>query len=133
MRAGDVEVVRAMWDAWERRDPSLFDLYTPDVVWDMTRSNVPGMGLYHGHEGVRAFFEEWLGAFDDFYAIIEDVIDAEDHVVFQVRQGGRGKGSGVNVEMPVYWQAFFVRDGKVARVEVHRDREEALASGPAAT
>ena len=125
-----MRVVRALWDAWERRDmAAMFELYDPEVVWDLTRSTIPDMGSdqYHGHEGVRRFFREWLGTFEGYYAHAEDFIDAGDHVVVQVRQGGRGAGSGVNVEMPVYWQSHFVRDGKVVRVEIHRDRDEALA------
>ena len=124
-----MRVVRALWDAWERRDTTAtFALYDEDVAWDMTRSGVPGMGVYHGHAGVRQFFEEWLGTFEHFYARPQEFIDAGNHVVVQVRQGGRGKESGVEVEMPVYWHSFWVRDGKVVRVVVHRDRDEAMAS-----
>lgn len=127
-----VAVVRALWDAWERRDNvTTFELYDPDVVWDMTRSNVPGLGLYHGQAGVRQFFEEWLGTFEEFYARPEAFEEAGGNVVVQVRQGGRGKGSGVNVEMPVYWHVFFVRGEKVVRVEVHHEHEVALGSARA--
>ena len=128
MSEQDIAIVKALWDAWDRRDtPGMFALYDEDVAWDMTRSNVPGMGVYRGHAGVRQFFEEWLGTFEEFYARPEEFVHAGDHVVVQVCQGGRGKGSGVEVEMPVYWHAFWVRDGKVVRVVVHRDRDEALA------
>jgi len=128
MTPTDSEVVRALWDAWERRDtPAMFELYREDIVWDMTRSQVPGMGVYHGFEGVRQFFEEWLGTFERFYARPEEFADAGDHIVVRVRQGGRGKESGVDVEMPVYWQSFWLRDGKIERIEIHRDRDEAMA------
>lgn len=130
MTAHDIAVVRALWDAWDRRDtPAMFALYDEDVAWDMTRSQVPGMGVYQGHAGVRQFFEEWLGTFEQFYARPQEFIDAGDHVVVQVHQGGRGTGSGVAVEMPVYWHSFWVRHGKVVRVVVHRDRDEAMARG----
>jgi len=127
----DLKVVRALWDAWDRREmPAMFELYDPEVTWDMRRSDVADMGVFHGHRGVRQFFTEWFESFDEYYAHAEDFVDAGDHVVVQVRQGGRGKGSGVNVEMPVYWQSHFVRGGKVVRVEIHRDRDEALAAAP---
>jgi ketosteroid isomerase-like protein len=58
----NVEIVRASWEAWRRRDmEALFDFYDPAIEWDMTRSNVPDMGVCYGHEGVRAFFREWSG------------------------------------------------------------------------
>ena len=128
MAAAGIETVKALWAAWDRRDtPAMFALYDEDVAWDMTRSQVPGMGVYHGHAGVRQFFQEWLGTFEEFYARPQEFVDAGDHVVVQVRQGGRGKGSGVDVEMPVYWHSFWLRNGKVVRVVVHRDRDEAMA------
>jgi ketosteroid isomerase-like protein len=124
----DMKVVRALWDAWERRDtPAMFELYQEDIVWDMTRSQVPGMGLYQGKEGVRQFFQEWLGTFGDFYARAEEFVDAGDHIVVRMRQGGRGTESGVDVEMPMVWQSYWVRDGRIERIVVHRDYEEAMA------
>jgi ketosteroid isomerase-like protein len=39
---------------------------------------------------------------------------------------GRGKGSGVVVEMPPCWQVYRLRDGRAVRIEVYGDRDEAL-------
>jgi len=108
---------------------AVFELYADDVEWDMTRSAVPDMGVYTGHEGVRAFFREFWEAFEDYWAHAEEFIDAGDRVVVRVRQGGRGKGSGVDIEMPSYWQAYTLRNGKVVRVDIVRSAEDALGSG----
>ena len=42
------------------------------------------------------------------------------------RQTMRGKGSGIEVEFPPYWQVFTVRNGLVARQVVFLDEGEAL-------
>ena len=60
MSRDNVAIVRASWEAWRRGDmAALFEFYDPDVEWDMRHSYVPGMGVYHGHDGIREFFREW--------------------------------------------------------------------------
>jgi hypothetical protein len=44
----------------------------------------------------------------------------------RMRQGGRGKESGVDVEMPPLWQLYRLRAGRAVRVEIYRDEGRAL-------
>ncbi len=124
----NVAVVRAAWEAWERRDmEALFALYDPEIVWDQTRAPASELSsVYHGHDGVRHFFREWTAPFESYYAHAEEIIDAGDAVLVRCRQGGRGEQSAVDVEMPPYWQVYRLRDGRVARIEVYSDHTEAL-------
>jgi ketosteroid isomerase-like protein len=96
MSPENVELVRAAWEAWERGDiEALFGFYDPAIVWDQT--GYAGMELssvYHGHDGVKQFFRDWLAPFESYYAHAEDFIDAGEAVVVRCRQGGRGKQSG---------------------------------------
>jgi len=127
MSQENVEVVRASWEAWSRGDmEALFEFYDPAVEWDMTHSNVPDMGVFHGHDGVREFFREWRAFFAEYYAEPEEFIDADESVVVRVRQGGRGRASTVGVEMPGYWQLYRLRGGRAVRVEIYRDEADAL-------
>jgi ketosteroid isomerase-like protein len=128
MSEENVEVVRAAWEAWERGDmEAIFAFYDPDIVWDQTRYGPGGMsGIYHGHEGIKRFFREWLAPFESYYARPEEFIDAGEAVVVRLRQGGRGKQSGVEVEMPPYWQVYRLQDGRAVRIEVYNDQGEAL-------
>jgi ketosteroid isomerase-like protein len=125
MSRENVELVRAAWEAWDRRDmAAIFAFYDPEIVWDQAIG--PVSGLYHGHEGVKRFFGEWLAAFEDFYAHAEAFADAGEAVVVRVRQGGRGKQSGVDVAMPPYWQVYRLQEGRAVRIEVYGDEGEAL-------
>lgn len=127
MSRENVELVRSAWEAWERGDMgAVFEIYDPDIVWDQTHAPGPIAGVYHGHDGVRQFFREWLAPFESYYCHAEDFIDADDAVIVRARQGGKGKGSGVEVEMRPYWQVYRLRDGRVVRIEPYGDREEAL-------
>ena len=66
MSEGNVEIVRKAWEAWSRADmAALFEFYDPEVEWDVTHSYVPDMGVFHGHDGIRAFFREWRAFFAD--------------------------------------------------------------------
>jgi ketosteroid isomerase-like protein len=122
-----VEVVRRLWEAWERGDmPAVFDFYDPAVEWDMSESRVPDMGVFRGHEGVRNFFREWTAPFDEYYAHADDFKRGSEGVLVRLRQGGRGKHSGVEVEMPPLWQLYRLRAGRAVRVEIYRDEERAL-------
>ena len=122
----NVEIVRAAWEAWERGDmEAIFAFYDPEIVWDQTHFGEPS-GLFHGHDGIRRFFREWLAPFENYYAHAEDFIDAGEAVVVRCRQGGRGKQSGMEVKMPPYWQVYRLRDGRAVRIEVYTSQSEAL-------
>jgi ketosteroid isomerase-like protein len=120
-------VVRRAWEAWERGDmQAVFESYDPAVEWDMSESDVPDMGVFRGHEGVRQFFREWMAPFHDYYAHAENFTLGSKGVLVRMRQGGRGKESGVDVEMPPLWQLYRVRAGRAVRVEIYRDEDRAL-------
>jgi ketosteroid isomerase-like protein len=126
MSQENVEIVRASWEAWRRGDmDELFEFYDPAVEWDMTHSYVPDMGVFHGHEGIRQFFREWLAFFAEYYAEPEEFIGADENVIVRMRQGGRGKASTVEVEMPAVWQLYRLRGGRAVRVEIYRGEAEA--------
>jgi uncharacterized protein len=120
----NVEIVRRVWEAWERRDTeAVLELYDSAILWESR--DTPLAGSYRGHEGVRQYFREWLEAFEGYEAKAETFIDAGDKVIVRSRVRGRGKASGVEVGMPG-WQVYTVRDGLVTRVDFFRTEAAAL-------
>jgi ketosteroid isomerase-like protein len=71
MSQEDVEMVRHLWEAAERRDEAgVFALYAPGIVWESRYTgSLEGGGIYYGHEGVRRFFRDWLEAFETYEAL----------------------------------------------------------------
>jgi ketosteroid isomerase-like protein len=128
MSQANVELVCAAWEAWGRRDmDALFACYDRAIVWDQTRVDPSELAAeYHGHAGVRQFFRAWLGPFESYHAQAEDFIDAGERVVVRCRQGGRGKQSGVEVEMASFWQVYRLEDGLIVRIDVYRNEQAAL-------
>jgi ketosteroid isomerase-like protein len=103
------------------------DYWSPEIVWNVSPMAIPGLGLYRGYDEARSFFDDWFGAFpfDEWEAEVEEFIDAGDRVVAIVTQRGRGRGSGVTAKLEM-GQVVTVRDGLIVRIDVYREREEAL-------
>ncbi len=78
-----------------------------------------------GFDAMRADMERWASAFDELKVTIEEFIDAGDQVVVVAHHQGRGRESGVEVEVRFY-EVYTLRDGKVWRVDEYTERAEAL-------
>jgi ketosteroid isomerase-like protein len=78
-----------------------------------------------GHDGVRQYFHEWLESFEAHEAPAERFIDAGDDVIVVLRLRGRGKTSGIEVEM-ARANVYRIRDGLAVRVELFETEAEAL-------
>src|SRR5947209_3951550 len=107
-----------------RPTPDLVDRFAPDVVIDMTR-RVFNPDTYEGHAGLRRLGREVSEVWESFHVEPERFIDAGDRVVVIERRRGRGRESGVEVEMRsgVIWT---LRDSKVVRMQTDLEPAEAL-------
>jgi ketosteroid isomerase-like protein len=122
MSQENVEIVRRAWQAPDVE--SLFRLYDPEIVWESHFG--PISGAYHGHEGVRQFFREWMEPLESFHVQAESFIDAGDSVVVATRVSARGK-SGAEGEMPQA-MVYKLRNERVIRVDIFETESEALAA-----
>jgi ketosteroid isomerase-like protein len=101
------------------------DLYAPDAVWDLSEG---GMGVIEGRDEIRAFFEEWLGAYDEYEQEVEEIQDLGNGVAFAVYlQRGRPAGSSGWVEFRDA-RVWLWADGLVERVNAFLDIDEARAA-----
>ena len=130
MSQENVKIVRDLTEMFQRRQHErALEYYDDDVVFDATRSPVPLVaGVYHGREGVRAYWREWLSAWSDLQFEIEDVVEGTGgNVVLLVRnQRHWGKHSGIETAVPPYGILFEIRDGKVVHWCAYPDQDEAL-------
>jgi ketosteroid isomerase-like protein len=130
-REEDVALVRAGIEEMNRGDiDALLARFDPEIEFHIA----PGLGnagTYYGREGFREGVDGWLEAWESFTIdVVEFEPIGERHVVGDVRQSGRGRGSGIEVEM---WLGYLweVRGGKVVRLHIVPDRETALAAARA--
>jgi uncharacterized protein len=80
---------------------------------------------FHGHDGVRRFFQMLREAFGDFGWEPQEFVDEGDHVIVVTRFFAAGRGSGVPVEAMIY-NVWTVRHGKAVRVHGYLSRSDAL-------
>jgi ketosteroid isomerase-like protein len=123
MSAENVEVVRAINEAWIAGDVQrTSDSYDPDVVM-RTVAEWPEAGPYFGREEVIRFFEQLRDTWEVVELETISLIDAGDRVVGQYRWHGSGRGPDLNLEIT---QVVTFRQGKMVMVEYFRRHTDAL-------
>ena len=125
MSQEDLDRLQRAWEAAPEDPGPFFALFHDDVEWDMSNGPFPERQKVYGPEAVRAFFETWTDAFDDWGYEPEEMIDAGSSAMVHMRQWGRGKESGVPVEGHVF-QVWTFEDGKVVRFRAFTNRADAL-------
>ena len=109
---------------WTRRRAEQEALYEPDcpAAWIAQGQRVAeATGLDEG----RQAWLDWLEPWETYHAQIERIIPVGEKVVVLTRLHGRMAGTQNEVEM-IAASVYFVRDGRVARVEHYGNRAEAL-------
>jgi ketosteroid isomerase-like protein len=124
MSEQNVQVLEQVVDALADGDvDELLSLIAEEVVWIAARSAVEG--AYHGHDGLRKFCADNAQSFDVFRIEGEEFRDLGDRVLAVGTLHIRGRGSGVEADIPVAGIATF-EGGKLTRWEDFRDRHLAL-------
>jgi ketosteroid isomerase-like protein len=123
-----LELVRSIYAAWERGDFGSADWANPEIEFEMRGGLTTGIW-----RGVAEMSDAWtamLRAWDDLRAVPEEFRELDDdRVLVFLRNTGRGRGSGIEVG-PISTEAanlFTVRDGRVTRLVLYWNREDAIA------
>jgi ketosteroid isomerase-like protein len=123
MSQENVEIVRRVWETWERGDLSgWLELMSDDLV---TRRVGLDNATFHGKEGFLEQASEWSEGFVEWSVAAEEFIDAGDQVVVRNHQAARGEASDVPVEMN-FWFVHTVSQGKIVRVDMFANERDAL-------
>jgi ketosteroid isomerase-like protein len=125
MSEGNVEIVRALNDAFNHGDAAVaFRLLDPAVRAE-SHGALGGDREYRGHDGVLQLMGTFWQSFENPRSEIEECIASGDDVVLAVRIFGRGKASGADVDT-LTGQVLRLRDGKVVRWRVFDNKAAAL-------
>jgi ketosteroid isomerase-like protein len=122
MSQENVEVVRRAIEGlndW-KLDPECFD---PDVEY-ATQPDAPMLRTYHGMAGLERSQQSVKEAWKSIRAEPREFIEGEDVVVAVTHFKLHGH-SGVELEVDQGW-AYWMRDGKIRRMEQYGTREQAL-------
>src|SRR3981081_258446 len=101
MSEANVELVRAAFLAFQQRDIDAVLRLCAENIEITQPAELPDVSRrQHGHAGVLEAFAIWPEQWDDYEIEILRLSEVGAHVVVTTMQRGRGRESGVQVEMP---------------------------------
>jgi ketosteroid isomerase-like protein len=110
MSQENVALAHQVYDAFNRRDWGAFvELMDPDV--EAVSLLVAIEGDYHGHAGIRRWWQSLFDIFPDYTVEVVEVRDLGDLTLAALRLRGHGAGSDTPLEMTL-WNPAEWRDGK---------------------
>src|SRR5688500_11016533 len=99
------ELARALVQAWNEGDEAFIREGVHSDVEVVSNLGGDMDGTFVGQVAGEQFLGRFWSSFEDFQTRMEDLVAVGDSVVFAGHQVGRGKASGVQVEM-VMWQVL---------------------------
>ena len=128
MSQENVEIVRQALLTSSRGDFTDFEVLSdPAIEWDM--SGVTGwveQEVYRGLQEVLEFLEAWQQSWEEWHFEVEEVRDAEGGQVFGgIHEQAKSAATGVSVDQRRYF-VNTVRDGRIVRVRMFSERQDAL-------
>jgi ketosteroid isomerase-like protein len=122
----NVQLVQKLLDVYnERSFGENIELIDPEIVWDLSRVEVPDGSSYTGRSELRGFAEAWEEGFESEHVEAEEILDAGDRVVAMIHHRGRGKSSGIEVDQR-FAMVWTLRGGRAVRMDMYPTRDEAL-------
>ncbi|MEK6252398.1 MAG: nuclear transport factor 2 family protein [Actinomycetota bacterium] len=126
MSKENVELAHRGLDALNRGGvDAVIDLCDPEVEWIAIPGFLPDAEDFHGHAGVRAWFEKVGEALGETHWEAEEITDGGERLLVALKLRTSGRTSGIKGEFRIF-QAWTIRNGKLVRLESYLSREEAL-------
>jgi ketosteroid isomerase-like protein len=126
MSQENVEIVKALYEGWERGDFSAeAHRYDPDI--EFTFDLGPDLFTARGTSEMRQVWADHLRLWRHWSTgRIHELIDADPHVVAISPIRARGRHSGVPVEVDSAAAVFTFRDGRIIQFAVSNSLQNAL-------
>jgi hypothetical protein len=125
MSRENVQVVRAIYGAFARRDRDALVRHLDPSIRVYDRPFHPDASVYEGPEGFLRFSEtDWV-AFEEVVYEPQDFLTNGSYVVVPIKQSGRGKSSALGIEEQIV-NVWKLRRGKCVELRIFSTIEEAL-------
>jgi hypothetical protein len=112
----------AQWQAWIEEVAPFFH-----SDWETVRRTALGdEGIHSGFEGSRALWLGWLEPWESYRVVVERVIDCGERILGLTHDHARPWGSEAEVVLPSPAGVWTFRDGRIARLDIYDERDEAL-------
>ena len=124
MSQENVEIVLRATEAWNRDDwEALMACYDEDAVI-VAPKEWPEAGTFSGRRAVRDQFARLKDSWEEERIEQDELLDLGDRVLALNRWVVKGKGSGVDVQVPG-GNLITLRGGRITRIEFFMDQGEA--------
>jgi ketosteroid isomerase-like protein len=125
MSQENVEIVRAIYRAFARRDREALVRHLDPAIRVYDRPFHPDASVYEGREGFLRFSESDWEAFEEVVYEPQDFVANGSYVVVPIKQSGRGKSSALGIEERIV-NVWKLRRGKCVELRIFSTIEEAL-------
>jgi ketosteroid isomerase-like protein len=126
MSQENVEIVRRVFEAWNRADlERIRDYISPEWEWHTARLFPGTDAVYRGKEGFTRFWNTFQEPWESIRVAVERTEDLGDRVLVLITFYGKGKGSGVEVTTE-YAHVITFRDGLATYQVGYGDWKSAL-------
>jgi ketosteroid isomerase-like protein len=115
----NVELIRSVYAAYERRDFAYVFARVGSDLEIVQTTDLPWGGVHRGVEGAQAFFAK-IAEHVDALPHAETLIPAGDDVAVVGRLRGKAKKSGAEIDIPIV-HVWTVRDGKFVKFQAWID------------
>jgi ketosteroid isomerase-like protein len=124
----NIELVRRVFEAFTSRDiDAMLEVIAPEMeFWGPTASFARHGEAYHGHEGMREYFDDVARVWRVLEVVPHEFRELGDRVLVFGRVYARGEGGYIS-DSPAQW-LWEVRGGRVVWGRVFTNRAEALAA-----
>lgn len=108
--------------------PSRFRSFLDSEIEVVDLPQVPGPRIRKGIDEVEAWIAETREVWDDLSMELEEMLEVDaGRWLVRTRLIGRARGSGIEMDQRQSC-AVFLRNERIARMELHAEREDALRS-----
>ena len=126
MSRENVEIVLSLLPVKEKR-PDEFQPYLDPEVEIIPAANFPDQEIFRGPSGFGRWATRWASMFDEHELTVGRTWDAGDHVVVELSERVRTRGSDFSFEGRRA-HVWTFRDGLVVRLRIFERLDDALAA-----
>ncbi|HEX2129794.1 MAG TPA: nuclear transport factor 2 family protein [Solirubrobacterales bacterium] len=125
MAEDPIGVVDQFWAAFNARDHErALGLLDPEAELRPMRAQLEGRA-YIGHDGYRQLVADVEEDWENLQVVVEDRRAAGEDVTAITRLQGRGRVSGVDLDVPVGWH-YVIREGTVVYGRAYSNPDDAV-------
>ncbi len=112
MSQQNVKIVRELFAAFAQGLEAAAEYWDPEIDWRAIEGAPDDVGVMHGRDALRHYYEQWYETFDSLRAEPEDLTDAGDQVVAAVHVTRRMKESDAEIDMRL-GIVYTLREGRI--------------------